>query len=171
MVEELKERLADIDAALVRIADGTYGYCTNCKQMIDTDRLAILPTATLCLSCEKEKKVSITGKITSWIFPILYEDNDLLVVNKPPGVVVNRAQSVKGETIQDWAEKRLQLHPRSGTVSWGDTFESRAGIAHRIDKETSGVLVIAKNPPSFISLQAQFKEQNHSKNISCACSW
>jgi 23S rRNA pseudouridine1911/1915/1917 synthase len=37
--------------------------------------------------------------------PILFEDNDLLVINKPPGVVVNRAQSVKDETIQDWAEK------------------------------------------------------------------
>jgi len=56
MVEELKSRLADIDAALGRIADGTYGYCTNCKKMIDTDRLAILPTATLCLTCEREKK-------------------------------------------------------------------------------------------------------------------
>jgi RNA polymerase-binding transcription factor DksA len=56
MLEELKAKLADIDAALGRIGDSTYGYCTNCKQMIDTDRLAILPTATLCLSCEQKKK-------------------------------------------------------------------------------------------------------------------
>jgi len=56
MVDELKVRRTEIDQALARIADGTYGYCVNCKQMIDTDRLAILPTATLCLSCEKEKK-------------------------------------------------------------------------------------------------------------------
>jgi len=56
MVDELKTRRTDIDAALGRIADGTYGYCINCKKMIDTDRLAILPTAILCLTCEKEKK-------------------------------------------------------------------------------------------------------------------
>jgi RNA polymerase-binding transcription factor DksA len=35
---------------------GTYGFCVECKQMIDTDRLAILPTATLCLMCEQKKK-------------------------------------------------------------------------------------------------------------------
>jgi DnaK suppressor protein len=56
MVEELNNSLSEIDMALSRIADGTYGYCVNCKTMIDTDRLAILPTATLCLNCEKEKK-------------------------------------------------------------------------------------------------------------------
>jgi len=56
MVEELNSRLGDIDAALARIANGTYGFCTSCQQMIDTDRLAILPTATLCLSCERKKQ-------------------------------------------------------------------------------------------------------------------
>ncbi len=56
MLDELKIKLAHIDAALARIADGTYGFCSNCHEMIDTDRLAILPTATLCLSCEQKKK-------------------------------------------------------------------------------------------------------------------
>lgn len=56
MVDQLKDKLADVDAALLRIANGTYGYCTNCANMIDTDRLAILPTATLCLSCEQRRK-------------------------------------------------------------------------------------------------------------------
>ena len=56
MVDQLKSRLSDIDAALSRIAGNSYGYCTNCKKMIDTDRLGVLPTATLCLSCEQSKK-------------------------------------------------------------------------------------------------------------------
>jgi len=56
MLDEERAHLSDIDAALLRISDGTYGYCVRCKQMIDTDRLAILPTATLCLRCESEKK-------------------------------------------------------------------------------------------------------------------
>ena len=56
MLDELKVQLSYIDAALARVSDGSYGFCTNCQQMIDTDRLAILPTATLCLSCETKKK-------------------------------------------------------------------------------------------------------------------
>lgn len=50
MVEELNAHIEEIDAALMRISNGTYGYCTKCENMIDTDRLAILPTATLCLN-------------------------------------------------------------------------------------------------------------------------
>lgn len=56
MLDELKIKLDNIDAALLRIGDGTYGFCSNCQAMIDTDRLAILPTAVLCLSCEEKKK-------------------------------------------------------------------------------------------------------------------
>lgn len=80
--------------------------------------------------------------------PILYEDDSLLVVNKPSGVVVNRAQSVEGETVQDWAEKTYQIF-----------IDNRAGIVHRLDKETSGCLIIAKAPEVFFELQRQFKER------------
>lgn len=62
LVEELSKQVADIDGALSRISDGTYGYCTNCKQLIDTDRLAVLPTATLCLTCEQKKKTVVQVK-------------------------------------------------------------------------------------------------------------
>lgn len=88
---------------------------------------------------------------------VLFEDDDCLVIDKPPGVVVNRAESVKTETLQDWAEKRLGI--ASTGLAWGDDFVSRAGIAHRIDKETSGIVVIAKNPAAFAELQRQFKER------------
>ena len=54
--EELKTQIAALDDALVRIGSGTYGFCNNCQRMIDTDRLAIVPTATLCLDCERKKK-------------------------------------------------------------------------------------------------------------------
>lgn len=53
MVEEIKNKLADTDAALMRIANGTYGFCSVCGDMIDTDRLSILPTATVCLKHSK----------------------------------------------------------------------------------------------------------------------
>jgi 23S rRNA pseudouridine1911/1915/1917 synthase len=80
--------------------------------------------------------------------PILFEDDAMIAVNKPPGIVVNRAESVKGETVQDWVEQTYHIF-----------IENRAGIVHRIDKETSGILLIAKTPTAFIELQRQFKER------------
>ena len=56
MVEELKLKQTDLTHAIKRIGMGTYGFCEECGAMIDTDRLGILPTATLCLSCEQKKK-------------------------------------------------------------------------------------------------------------------
>lgn len=96
--------------------------------------------------------------------PVIYEDDSLLVINKPAGVVVNRADSVKDETIQDWAAERLHLQ---AGLTPGDDFVSRAGIAHRIDRETTGILLIAKNPESFMELQRQFKEREVKKTY-CA---
>lgn len=83
-----------------------------------------------------------------------YEDADLAVIEKPAGWVVNRAQSVREKTIQDWVEQ----------IGWvkggGDTpFENRNGVVHRLDKVTSGLLIIAKNPQAFASLQDQFRQR------------
>lgn len=58
LVSELTSQLEHIDLALIRIADGSYGFCSVCNTMIDTDRLAVLPTATLCLTHEKEMQAS-----------------------------------------------------------------------------------------------------------------
>jgi len=55
MVDELKTKLQNVEDALVRIEQGTYGACIECGNMIDTDRLSILPMATLCVSCEQKK--------------------------------------------------------------------------------------------------------------------
>jgi len=90
---------------------------------------------------------------------ILYQDDDILVLNKPPGMVVNRAESVKSQTVQDWIEKQSPHLPISPSPNLDIEFQSRSGIVHRIDKETSGILLIAKNPASFIELQRQFKER------------
>lgn len=78
---------------------------------------------------------------------ILYEDDKILVINKPVGLVVNRAESIKGETVQDWVERRSS---NVGHGSWSEDklFKDRSGVCHRLDKETSGCLLIAKNPTS-----------------------
>jgi len=83
---------------------------------------------------------------------ILYEDKFLLVLNKPAGWVVNRSQTVKKETLQDWLEKNFQF-------SIFNFQNCRSGIVHRLDKDTSGVLVVAKTPEVFENLQKQFKER------------
>ncbi len=56
LTDELKKKRKDLDDALMRVSDGTYGFCTVCNSMIDTDRLMILPTAELCRTCEEKKR-------------------------------------------------------------------------------------------------------------------
>ncbi len=106
---------------------------------------------------------------------IIYEDQDLLIIDKPSGMTVNRSDTtIYEETIQDWAEGYLRVPGVSGgskkasdtsdTFDTLDTFFKRGGIVHRLDKETSGILLIAKNPVAFSHLQAQFKERTVKKN-------
>lgn len=56
MLGELKQKRTLLDSALERIEKGTYGSCTNCGNLIDTARLAAMPTALLCMDCEAKKK-------------------------------------------------------------------------------------------------------------------
>jgi RNA polymerase-binding transcription factor DksA len=56
LINELNAKKAALMAALTRIAAGTYGICASCGQLIDTDRLAAMPTATLCMACSALKK-------------------------------------------------------------------------------------------------------------------
>ncbi len=90
---------------------------------------------------------------------ILFEDDVMLAINKPPGIVVNRAESVKGETVQEWAEEKVHSSQFIVHSEQEQEFVNRAGIVHRIDKETSGILLIAKTSESFVELQRQFKER------------
>jgi len=83
---------------------------------------------------------------------ILYEDEDVLVINKPSGVTVHPAPSVKEPTLVDWLKhKGIRLSTISG--------EERHGIVHRLDKGTSGAMVVAKSNEAheFLSKQLQDK--------------
>ena len=92
-------------------------------------------------------------KEANFDIPILYEDEDLLVINKPPGVVVHPAPSYKEATLVDWLkQKGYSLSTIAG--------EERFGIVHRIDKETSGALVIAKNNKTHEFLSNQLKDKS-----------
>ncbi len=81
---------------------------------------------------------------------ILYEDNALLVLNKPPGLVVHPAAGHEEHTLVN-----ALLHHCAGQLS-GIGGVARPGIVHRLDKETSGCLVVAKNDETHLALSAQF---------------
>ena len=84
---------------------------------------------------------------------VLYEDEYLLVINKPSGLVVHPAPSVKEPTLVDWlVQKGISLSTISG--------EERHGIVHRIDKETTGALVVAKDNRVHIKLSEQLQEKS-----------
>lgn len=114
---------------------------------------------------------------------IIHEDQDLLVINKPPGLVVNRAETIKVDTLQDWLEKNIKaIGQRKFPEGWQDQlpedftdefgtpeeiFESRTGLAHRLDKDTSGAMLIAKHPGSLVNLLKQFRERTVQKKYTC----
>ncbi len=84
---------------------------------------------------------------------VLYEDDDLLVLNKPSGVIVHDAPSVKEPTLVDWLkQKGITLSTISG--------EERHGIVHRLDKGTSGVMVVAKNNDAHRVLAKQLEDKS-----------
>ena len=84
---------------------------------------------------------------------ILYEDEYLLVINKPSGLVIHPAPSVKEATLVDWLVKKgISLSTISG--------EERHGIVHRIDKETTGALVVAKDNKVHEMLSAQLQDKS-----------
>jgi len=92
---------------------------------------------------------------------IIYEDDDLLVINKPAGLVVHSDGKTKEQTVADWM---LEHYPQTAHV--GESFVTalgkkiaRPGIVHRLDRETSGVLVLAKNQQSFENLKKQFQNR------------
>lgn len=85
---------------------------------------------------------------------VIFEDADLLVLSKPAGETVNRAETTQNEvTLQDELEKYFGIKKSEEGIG------GRAGIVHRLDKETSGILVVAKKQVAFEKLQAQFKER------------
>jgi 23S rRNA pseudouridine1911/1915/1917 synthase len=95
---------------------------------------------------------------------VIYEDDNILVLNKPSGMIVNKADTTKGEfTVQDWLEQRFKIQESRFKNEDEHDFYRRVGIVHRIDKETSGILVVAKDVESFENLQAQFKERKVEK--------
>ncbi|MDD5059769.1 MAG: RluA family pseudouridine synthase [Candidatus Omnitrophica bacterium] len=86
---------------------------------------------------------------------VVYEDQDLLVINKPTNLVVHPAPGNPGHTLVNALLGRA--------VELSDVNKNRPGIVHRLDKETSGLLVIAKNNSSHLNLARQFAQHTIEK--------
>ena len=88
---------------------------------------------------------------------IIYQDPFLLAVDKPSGWITNSSQTTANfTTLQDWLKEHFN-YPLAPSV------EYRSGIVHRLDKDTSGILLVAKHPETFTALQQQFKRRQIQK--------
>jgi len=93
--------------------------------------------------------------------PILFENDDVVVINKPIGIMVHADGHSDEKTLVDWF---LEQYPDSKGV--GETQQSpqgemleRSGIVHRLDKDTSGVLMMVKNQEAYEHVKAQFHDR------------
>ena len=92
---------------------------------------------------------------------IIYEDADLIVVNKPRGLVVHPAPGHPDGTLVN-----ALLHHCGDSLS-GIGGEMRPGIVHRIDRDTSGLIIAAKNDAAHLALSAQLKDHSLSRTYEC----
>ena len=105
------------------------------------------------ITLEEEEPQEVEIKAQDIPIPIIYEDEDIIVVNKPKGLVVHPANGNPDGTLVN-AIMAICKESLSGIGG-----EIRPGIVHRLDKDTSGILIIAKNDKAHINLSEQIK--NH----------
>ena len=111
---------------------------------------------------------------------IIYEDDDVLVINKPAGLIINEAATHHQCSLQTLVAAYLDSQPPTtaaplalpidfeptyGTAE--EIWQQRQGMVHRLDKDTSGLTVWAKNPAALINLLWQFKNRQVSKSYLC----
>ena len=141
------------------------------KKQIENKQVKLNNTITISPSTKIKFKDSITlnisNKKVSNIIPrkikidIMYEDKDILIVNKPKGMVVHPGAGNKDNTLVNALlfKYKKNLSDLNGSL--------RPGIVHRIDKDTSGLLVIAKNNISHSNLGDQFSKHTIKRKYIC----
>lgn len=106
------------------------------------------------ISYDPPAPVECTAKAEDIPLDVVYEDEDIIVINKPKGMVVHPAHGNESGTLVN----ALMFHCKDSLSGIGG--ELRPGIVHRIDKDTSGLLVCAKNDRAHLSLSEQIKEHS-----------
>ena len=113
----------------------------------------------ISLTLPEPKEVDIVP--TEMPLDIVYEDADVVVINKPKGLVVHPAAGHTDDTLVNGL-----LHAMGGSLS-GINGELRPGIVHRIDKDTSGLLAVAKNDLAHVVLASQLKDHTMARTYEC----
>jgi len=116
----------------------------------------------------KEKKIRIEK--SDFPIEILYEDENYLVLNKPAGIVVHPSGKYKKDTIVNVILDRIEfeIEDEASEISLKKG-QIRPGIVHRLDREVSGVLIVAKNQESVSKASEAFKERNVKKIYLALC--
>ena len=114
---------------------------------------------TVSVEIPEPKSVDIVP--TEMPLEIVYEDEDLLVINKPKGLVVHPAAGHQEDTLVNGL-----LYALGDDLS-GINGELRPGIVHRIDKDTSGLLAVAKNDYAHVMLASQLKDHSMARVYEC----
>ena len=109
------------------------------------------------IEVEEEIPVEVSLKAQDIPLDIIYEDNDIIVVNKPKGMVVHPANGNPDGTLVN-AIMAICKDSLSGIGG-----EIRPGIVHRLDKDTSGIIIVAKNDKAHINLSEQIKDHKVKK--------
>jgi 23S rRNA pseudouridine1911/1915/1917 synthase len=161
--EEVRELTADASAAGLRLdrylAAVTGLPRSQIQRLIESGRVLVegrRPKASAAVLTGQRIRLSIPPPRPSALTPepiplnILYEDHDLLVLNKPAGLVVHPAPGHPGGTLVHAILYHCPDLPGIGE-------ERRPGIVHRLDKDTSGVMIVAKTDAAMASLAGQFK--------------
>jgi len=126
-------------ASRVRVDDKV--VCAPVLQNVDTEK----------------KEIEIASDISELAITVLYESDDYVVVDKPAGLLVHPTQASEPITLASWLRHR---YPDIVTV--GDS-PVRPGIVHRLDKDASGVLVVARTQAMFEHLKQQFQSRTVEK--------
>ena len=123
------------------------GYVSVNSKVVTTPKFEVDETDEIALDLPEKEQADVD-------LPILYEDDDVIVVNKPSGLLTH----AKGG-LSDESTVAEIIRPKTSFATDTD----RPGIVHRLDRDTSGLLIIAKNPESAAHLQRQFAERTAKK--------
>jgi 23S rRNA pseudouridine1911/1915/1917 synthase len=166
-----REYSLEADASGTRLDKFVGGRCpelsrTHAQKLIAAGHITVNDhPAKASLRLETGDRVSIVipaeppSRLSPEAIPldIVYEDKDLLVINKPAGLAVHPAPGRPSHTLLN-----AVLNYLPGLAQADDS--TRPGIVHRLDKDTSGLIVVAKNRPAHENLADQFKSRTVSKS-------
>lgn len=168
-VEE-KDRGKRLDTFLSEFfEDATRNYI---QKLIDNENIVIGNTSKTKRGNKLKGKETVVVKIPEdevlEVLPedipidIVYEDRDMVIINKNPGVIVHPAQGYYTGTLVNAVLYHIKdLSTINGVI--------RPGIVHRLDKDTSGLIVIAKNDIAHVRLTDMFKDKTIEKRYVCIC--